>query len=184
MLLHAFLVAVLLPSELAAAPRPLPDFVSISSALTEFKINAGRYPTQSEGLKALVEKPDTYPESKHWEQIANKMPLDPWGNQYEYIASIGSPAGGSPDGQFGLYSKGPDGISRSAGNDPDDWNSWSKDFRGKKTIGYYFQGPRAILCVAFGALLLVVAYVIRGRLWPPKKRPEQAAPSDGDNPSI
>jgi type II secretion system protein G len=175
-LLYAFLVAVMLPSGLAAAPEPLPGMTSVTSALRTFKINAGRYPTQSEGLRALIVKPHSYPEGKHWEQGATKMPLDPWGNQYEYIASIGHPAGGSRDGEFGLYSKGPDGLSKSAGNDPDDWNSWSKDFRGKKTIDYYFQSLPAILCVDFGALLLIVAYVIRGRLTSPNKRPEQAAP--------
>jgi general secretion pathway protein G len=42
------------------------DFNSISSALKMFKVNAGRYPTEEEGLAALVEKPPTFPVNRRW----------------------------------------------------------------------------------------------------------------------
>jgi len=76
---------------------------SIKSALEQFKLDNGFYPTTQQGLKALVEKPSTPPEPKHWKQYLEKLPKDAWGNDFIYI----SPAGERP---YELKSPGPDGI--------------------------------------------------------------------------
>ncbi|MCW1925144.1 type II secretion system protein GspG [Luteolibacter arcticus] len=103
---------------------------STSSALKMFKLNAGRYPTEEEGLMALIEKPATYPENKRWQRIMDRVPHDPWNRPYQYAAigdstKIDRPPSWTFDG-MGLYSFGPDGISNSKGNDPDDYSSWDE----------------------------------------------------------
>jgi len=59
---------------------------SIKDALDSFKIEYGNYPTTSEGLKALVTNPNpqkykNYPKNGFLE----KLPKDPWGNDFIYI---------------------------------------------------------------------------------------------------
>ncbi len=74
----------------------------IKRALEMYKLDNGNYPTTEQGLEALVKKPTTPPEPKKWKQYMEKIPKDPWGNDYIYI----SPADKHP---FELKSKGPDG---------------------------------------------------------------------------
>ena len=76
---------------------------AIKSALDQFKMDNGFYPTTQQGLKALVEKPDIPPIPKNWHQYMEKVPKDAWGNDFIYI----SPA---PNRPYDLKSKGPDGI--------------------------------------------------------------------------
>jgi general secretion pathway protein G len=61
---------------------------SFGSALDLFFIDAGRYPTTSEGLTALVQRPSgvevwTGPYVK-----GGKVPLDPWGHVYQYRSPV------------------------------------------------------------------------------------------------
>ncbi|SNR80455.1 type II secretion system major pseudopilin GspG [Desulfurobacterium atlanticum] len=74
----------------------------IKRALEMYKLDNGMYPTTSQGLKALVENPETPPVPSHWRQYLNAVPKDGWGNDFVYI----SPADKHP---FELKSKGPDG---------------------------------------------------------------------------
>ncbi len=60
------------------------DFNSISNALQSYKTNAGHYPSEQQGLKALVVKPTTAPRPRRWTQIMDKVPKDPWNNEYIY----------------------------------------------------------------------------------------------------
>lgn len=81
------------------------DFQSISAALHTYKINAGHYPTTEQGLQALVERPTIPPFPDDWVKIADKVPTDPWKNEYRYRSF----PEGSPQ-PFELISNGPDGI--------------------------------------------------------------------------
>ncbi|RYD67264.1 MAG: hypothetical protein EOP83_03160 [Verrucomicrobiaceae bacterium] len=54
--------------------RLVQDFLAISNALRTYQTNAGRYPTDEEGLKALVEKPASYPQGRHWQRVMLKIP--------------------------------------------------------------------------------------------------------------
>ncbi len=74
----------------------------LKRTLEMYKLDNGNYPTTEQGLKALVQKPDTPPEPKKWRQYLDHIPKDPWGNEYVYI----SPAKNHP---FELKTKGPDG---------------------------------------------------------------------------
>ena len=53
---------------------------SLKDSLDSYKIDKGRYPTTSEGLKLLIK--DRYLDSK-------SVPLDPWGGEYVYINNGG-----------------------------------------------------------------------------------------------
>ena len=87
------------------------DFQSFGAALQSYKINAGNYPTTQQGLKALVEKPSSTPVPKDWTKIAERVPTDPWQNEYGYKFP-----GSKDPSKYELISKGPDGIE---GNEDD-----------------------------------------------------------------
>jgi general secretion pathway protein G len=58
---------------------------AISEALELYKFDNDLYPTQDQGLQALVTKPNLDPTPKRWRGYLNKLPKDPWGNEYYYI---------------------------------------------------------------------------------------------------
>lgn len=86
------------------------------AALDAFEIDMGRYPTTTEGLKALVEKPASG--ADNWQQpyLKQGVPLDRWGKEYQYRC----PGQNNQDG-YDLFSFGPDGK---LGGD-DDITNWS-----------------------------------------------------------
>lgn len=136
---------------LADIARPEADFNAIDSAIRTYKINARDLPPPELGLKALVERPDSLPPEKRWVKLLTEIPTDPWGNPYRYLAGEGLKDG------FGLYSCGPDGISSSAGNDPDDRNSWSD----KSPAGPSWQ-ERWKLYALLGAAILAAGSFLLG----------------------
>ena len=95
------------------------DIKSLEEALGLYKLDNGFYPSTDQGLKALVEKPETgripdkYPEGGY----LKKVPADPWGNPYVYL----SPGIHSRD--FDIISYGADGQPGGEGFDAD-INSW------------------------------------------------------------
>ena len=63
---------------------------SFGSALDLFYLDAGRYPTTSEGLTALVQRP-TGTEVWNGPYVkGGKVPSDPWGNPYQYRSPVES----------------------------------------------------------------------------------------------
>ncbi len=92
----------------------------LALALDAFEIDLGRYPTNVEGLRALIEKPAS--DSDEWRQpyLSGNVPLDPWGNEYVYRC----PGDYNQDG-YDLISYGPDGK---VGGD-DDITNWSEDVK-------------------------------------------------------
>jgi len=74
---------------------------NIEQALKLYKLHNSFFPTTDQGLKALVEKPETEPVPKNWKgPYMDKVPKDAWGNEFIYIS----------DGKhFTLISPGPDG---------------------------------------------------------------------------
>ncbi|MDX1668167.1 MAG: type II secretion system major pseudopilin GspG [Limnobacter sp.] len=63
------------------------DISSIMQALNLYRLDNSRYPTESQGLKALVQKPDQEPVPRNYkpEGYLNKVPVDPWGTAYGYL---------------------------------------------------------------------------------------------------
>ena len=69
------LAGMMVGAAAASGNRVAGDMISIGAALKMFNIHAGRYPTEEEGLTALVERPATYPADKRWQKIMDKLPL-------------------------------------------------------------------------------------------------------------
>src|SRR6202795_1150350 len=57
---------------------------SFSSALDLFFLDVGRYPTSSEGLAALSQRPGSAPSWNGPYLRGGVVPADPWGRQYVY----------------------------------------------------------------------------------------------------
>lgn len=80
------------------------DVNAIAAALDMYKLDNGSYPSTQQGLEALVEKPSGNPQPRNWNQdgYLKRLPVDPWGNAYLYLAP-------GTKGAFDLYSLGADG---------------------------------------------------------------------------
>jgi general secretion pathway protein G len=149
--------------------RVADDMILLGSALQVFKSQAGRYPTEEEGLMALVEKPLTYPENKRWERVVDKAPRDPWNNPYQYVILANSPSGEknavpwfSRVEGIALYSFGPDGISISKGNDEDDFNTWSESCWDKRSVSErLWDSPPVRYTVLVASLITGIALLRR-----------------------
>ena len=94
------------------------DIAAISSALDIFEIDNDRYPTSSEGLKALVEKPANANGWKKPYLAKMEVPKDPWGNEYMYRQP-----GQKNEYTFDLSSAGPDMKF----NTDDDITNWADE---------------------------------------------------------
>lgn len=92
------------------------DLATLQQALEMYKLDNHRYPSTDQGLQALVQKPTGSPEPKKWNLAGylkkGKIPLDPWGEQYQYL-SPGS------TGAFDVYSFGADAREGGEGFDAD-----------------------------------------------------------------
>ena len=62
------------------------DILAIQSALDLYKLDNGFYPSTDQGLQALVTRPNTSPIPQSWKSdgYLQKLPIDPWGSQYQY----------------------------------------------------------------------------------------------------
>ena len=60
------------------------DIGTIMQSLKLYRLDNGRYPTQEQGLRALIEKPSTDPAPNNWKDggYLERLPNDPWGNTY------------------------------------------------------------------------------------------------------
>jgi general secretion pathway protein G len=81
------------------------EMKNIAMGLDLFLIDMGRYPTEQEGIKALIEPPATLPNWRGPYLKRAGIPVDPWGHPYVYRPT--------PDGEYELYSAGEDGKGAS-----------------------------------------------------------------------
>lgn len=99
------------------------DLATLDQALEMYRLDNRTYPTTDQGLEALVAKPGGDPEPKNWNPEGylkkKQLPLDPWGNQYQYVAP------GQEGRAYDLYSFGADGREGGEGYDTDVGN-WSE----------------------------------------------------------
>lgn len=79
------------------------DLRAVANALDIYKLDNFHYPSTDQGLEALVSPPSGFPEPKNYNPngYLKKVPVDPWGNPFVYVASGRS---------FELYSLGADGA--------------------------------------------------------------------------
>ena len=93
------------------------DIATLMQALKLYKLDNQRYPTTEQGLDALVKKPATAPVPDNWKSYLEKLPLDPWGNAYQYLNP-------GLNGEVDVLSLGADGKPGGEGYDAD-IGSWS-----------------------------------------------------------
>ncbi len=86
---------------------------NLAAALELYELDNGTFPTSTQGLRALLEKPGVPPIPSNWNgpYLRGRSLKDPWGNEYQYQ----SPST-KPGFDYELTSHGPDGI---AGGDDD-----------------------------------------------------------------
>lgn len=96
------------------------DIATLMQALKLYRLDNQRYPTNEQGLQALVTRPSGGPAPPNWKSggYLDRLNKDPWGNPYQY-QSPGSRA------EVDVYSYGADGKSGGTGNDAD-IGSWSE----------------------------------------------------------
>ena len=82
----------------------------LMQALKLYKLDNQRYPTQEQGLQALVAKPNAGPIPPNWKPYVDKLPNDPWGRPYQY-------ANPGVKGEIDVYSFGADGVIGGEGKD-------------------------------------------------------------------
>lgn len=85
---------------------------SFQTALDMFVIDIGRYPTQQEGLNALMQPPERV---TGWNgpylEVAD-LPQDPWGRPYQYRMP-------GQNGKYEIFSLGADNAPGGTGDDAD-----------------------------------------------------------------
>ena len=118
----ATLATVIVPkftkrSEQAKITAAGTDISNMEVSLDAFEIDTGRYPTNNEGIKALIEEPS---DAEGWKgpYLKRGVPKDPWGNEYSY-----KQPGQNNEYGYDLYSSGPD---KQEGTE-DDIINWSED---------------------------------------------------------
>ncbi|MEM7147944.1 MAG: type II secretion system major pseudopilin GspG [Verrucomicrobiota bacterium] len=90
------------------------DIAALTSAIRMYSIDNGSLPTRDQGLDALVAEPNPAP--RRWKKQLDAVPVDPWGNPYQYRR----PGIRNPDA-FDVLSWGIDGVDSAddIGNWPD-----------------------------------------------------------------
>lgn len=88
----------------------------IITALDNYRLDTGTYPTTEQGLQALREHPTRAPEPTNWRgpYLRKEVPLDPWSRPYLYL----SPGTRNSTG-FDLATLGRDGKIGGSGEDAD-----------------------------------------------------------------
>jgi len=88
------------------------DLQQIGNALELYRLDNGSYPSNDQGLAALVEEPSGYPEPRKWspDGYVKRLPEDPWGEPYLYY---------SEDRTMDIYTFGADRKEGGEGIDAD-----------------------------------------------------------------
>ena len=121
----AILAAIVVPKVLsrpdqAKIVKAKEDVMAIQNAMDLYKLDNGSYPSQAQGIKALVTKPTTAPVPANYAPggYLHQLPVDPWGNPYRY-------ANPGKHGQIDIYTYGANnqatgtGVNATIGN----WNA-------------------------------------------------------------
>ena len=92
----------------ARVSKAINDMQAIETALKMYKLDTGVYPTTEQGLKALIEKPESEPVPNGYKQggylDTSSVPKDPWNNNYIYRSP-----GEADDRDYEIISLGADG---------------------------------------------------------------------------
>lgn len=87
----------------ARVVRAKQDVTSVVTALNLYKLDNFSYPSNEQGLEALVTKPAGQPDAPNWKgPYLDRVPKDPWGRPYQYQRP-------GQHGEIDVYSNGADG---------------------------------------------------------------------------
>jgi general secretion pathway protein G len=91
------------------------ELAQIMQALNLYRLDNSRYPTQEQGLQALVSKPGAGPIPPNWRAggYLSKLPVDPWKNPYQFLSP------GVHGQEVEVFSYGADGQPQGSGIDAD-----------------------------------------------------------------
>lgn len=113
------------------------DLATIMQALKLYRLDNEVYPTQGQGLQALLSKPTIPPIPQNWKEggYLERLPNDPWGNPYQYLNP-------GVHGQLDVYSYGMD-IKAGGWNQSDAIGSWQPDVgTGSVSMGGKLVDPK------------------------------------------
>src|SRR5690606_14817888 len=100
----------------AEETRVAQDIRAIDSALKFYRLDNYSFPSQSQGLDALMEAPQG---ANNWDgPYLEDMPLDPWNNPYRY----NNP--GTHGKEVDIYTLGADNQEGGEGSNQD-WGNWN-----------------------------------------------------------
>lgn len=88
------------------------DIATLMQSLKLYRLDNRKYPTSEQGLVALVKKPDIDPIPTNWKSYVERLPMDPWGNPYQYLNP-------GLNGEIDVFSYGGDGKPGGDGFDAD-----------------------------------------------------------------
>jgi len=90
------------------------DVSTIVQALKLYRLDNFSYPTNAQGLSALVKKPEMDPLPANWKTggYLDQLPKDPWGHDYQYINP-------GIHGEIDVFSYGADGVAGGEGVNAD-----------------------------------------------------------------
>lgn len=92
------------------------DIAAMDTAIDAFEVDCGRFPTNEEGVAALIQAPGNLQNWRGPYLKRNQVPVDPWGNAYQYrYPGVHNTTG------YDLFSMGADGREGT-----DDIDNWSK----------------------------------------------------------
>ena len=88
----AVLIAIIAPRIIGAQKKGYikttqVQIAAIKDALEQFYVDNSNFPQTEEGIAALFEKPTDEKRYKQWDGPyfdSEKLPVDPWGNEYKY----------------------------------------------------------------------------------------------------
>lgn len=92
------------------------DIQTLEGAMQMYKLNNNRFPTTEQGLDALVNEPtiDPIPRAFREGGYIQRLPTDPWGNDYQLISP-------GEVGAIDIFSNGPD-MEPGTDEDIGTWN--------------------------------------------------------------
>lgn len=96
----------------AKADTAVLQIADLQASLDIYYLDIGVYPTSTQGLTALIEKPADVSGWNGPYLKKKKVPLDPWGHVYHYISP-------GKNGDYDLYSLGADNQQGGSGDDQD-----------------------------------------------------------------
>jgi general secretion pathway protein G len=97
------------------------DIRNYETALNLYRMDNFKYPTNDQGLQALVTQPND-PTVRNWKPggYINGIKKDPWGNDYQYVNP------GTHGGEYDLFTLGADNQEGGEGTNAD-FGNWNTD---------------------------------------------------------